>query len=221
MWADFGQAGRPRRPAALPPRTGAATSRIASASFTSKNPAHAYAWQLGARGQSILSRPVVPVAGSLVEGDRVQGRVQRQLEAARLGGRSFEPGEDRTAHAAASPLGVDVQGLDDPRRQIEQTEADDLVVRARHHAGAAREEDAVVRGGQHGDPFREPGRMVPQSLDRRIASKAILVKEVKAWSQRRNREKAQIRWLFTVEEARKKLGRAYPSHATAAGRAAA
>ncbi|HQY64571.1 MAG TPA: IS630 family transposase [Polyangiaceae bacterium] len=56
----------------------------------------------------------------------------------------------------------------------------------------------------------EIGVMVSQCLDRRIATKAILVREVKAWSQRRNREKARIRWLFTVEKARQKLGRAYP-----------
>ena len=67
----------------------------------------------------------------------------------------------------------------------------------------------------------EIGVMVSQCLDRRIATKAILVREVKAWSQRRNREKARIRWLFTVEKARQKLGRAYPGHAKAKDQAAA
>lgn len=67
----------------------------------------------------------------------------------------------------------------------------------------------------------EIGVMVSQCLDRRIATRAILVREVKAWAQRRNREKAQIRWLFTVEKARKKLGRAYPGHAMAANQAVA
>jgi transposase len=67
----------------------------------------------------------------------------------------------------------------------------------------------------------EIGVMVSQCLDRRIPTKAILVKEVKAWAHGRNREKARIRWLFTVEKARKKLGRAYPEHAKAANQAAA
>ena len=67
----------------------------------------------------------------------------------------------------------------------------------------------------------EIGVMVSQCLDRRIATKAILVREVKAWSQRRNRENARIRWLFTVEKARQKLGRAYPGHAKTEDQAAA
>ena len=55
----------------------------------------------------------------------------------------------------------------------------------------------------------EIGVMVSQCLARRIPTKAILTSEVKAWERRRNREKARIRWLFTVERAREKLGRAY------------
>ena len=61
----------------------------------------------------------------------------------------------------------------------------------------------------------EIGVMVAQCLDRRIPTKAILMKEVKAWQQRRNREKARIRWLFTLEKARQKLGRAYPDRRAA------
>jgi len=56
----------------------------------------------------------------------------------------------------------------------------------------------------------EIGVMVSQCLDRRIPSKEMLVKEVKAWERRRNRDKSRINWLFTVDRARKKLGRAYP-----------
>jgi transposase len=68
----------------------------------------------------------------------------------------------------------------------------------------------------------EIGVMVSQCLDRRIPSKQILVKEVKAWERRRNRDKARINWLFTVDRARKKLGRAYPKPARQlANRAAA
>ena len=56
----------------------------------------------------------------------------------------------------------------------------------------------------------EIGVMVSQCLDRRIPTKAMLVSEVKAWNRRRNRDKARIKWLFTVERARQKLGRTYP-----------
>jgi len=56
----------------------------------------------------------------------------------------------------------------------------------------------------------EIGVMVSQCLDRRIPTKAMLVSEVKAWNRRRNREKARIKWLFTLERAREKLGRTYP-----------
>jgi hypothetical protein len=37
----------------------------------------------------------------------------------------------------------------------------------------------------------------------------MLVSEVKAWERRRNHENARIKWLFTVERAREKLGRAH------------
>jgi transposase len=56
----------------------------------------------------------------------------------------------------------------------------------------------------------EIGVMVRQCLDRRIADKATLVSEVAAWNRRRNRQEAHINWLFTVQKAREKLGRAYP-----------
>ena len=57
----------------------------------------------------------------------------------------------------------------------------------------------------------EIGVMVSQCLDRRIPTKAMLIREVKAWERARNREKARIKWLFTLERAREKLGRAYLS----------
>jgi hypothetical protein len=56
----------------------------------------------------------------------------------------------------------------------------------------------------------EIGVMVSQCLARRIPTKAMLIAKVNAWERRRNREKARIKWLFTVERARAKLGRAYP-----------
>lgn len=56
----------------------------------------------------------------------------------------------------------------------------------------------------------EIGVMVGQCLDRRIPEKAVLVSEVAQWERRRNKEKAAIKWLFTVERARQKLARSYP-----------
>jgi hypothetical protein len=57
----------------------------------------------------------------------------------------------------------------------------------------------------------EIGVMVRQCLDRRIADMSTLIAEVAKWEQRRNREQARIEWLFTVDRAREKLGRAYPT----------
>ncbi len=55
----------------------------------------------------------------------------------------------------------------------------------------------------------EIGVMVAQCLDRRIADKATLAPRSQ-WERRRNAERARIKWLFTVERARVKLGRSYP-----------
>ena len=67
----------------------------------------------------------------------------------------------------------------------------------------------------------EIGVMVRQALDRRIADKATLVSEIAAWELRRNAEKARIKWMFTVDRAREKLGRAYPQPASRSVKAAA
>jgi transposase len=56
----------------------------------------------------------------------------------------------------------------------------------------------------------EIGVMVQQCLDRRIPDKDTLVAEVARWERHRNAEGAKIKWLFTVDRARQKLGRAYP-----------
>jgi transposase len=56
----------------------------------------------------------------------------------------------------------------------------------------------------------EIGVMVGQCLDRRIPTKDTLVAEIASWERRRNAEGAKINWLFTVDRARQKLGRAYP-----------
>ena len=59
----------------------------------------------------------------------------------------------------------------------------------------------------------EIGVMVAQCLDRRIPDKETLIAEVSAWQCQRNTERARIRWMFTVERARQKIGRAYPQPA--------
>ena len=56
----------------------------------------------------------------------------------------------------------------------------------------------------------EIGVMVQQCLDRRIPDRAKLVSEIAKWERRRNAERARIKWMFTVERARQKLGAAYP-----------
>lgn len=48
-----------------------------------------------------------------------------------------------------------------------------------------------------------------QCLDRRIAKRRTLTKEVGCWTKRRNRLNAGISWNFTKNDARKKLNRFY------------
>jgi transposase len=64
----------------------------------------------------------------------------------------------------------------------------------------------------------EIGVLVGQCLDRRIDSYARLVAETNAWQKRRNAERARIKWMFTTEKARTKMGRAYPKPAAKSGR---
>ena len=59
----------------------------------------------------------------------------------------------------------------------------------------------------------EIGVMVRQCLDRRIGEMGTLISEIAAWERRRNAEKARIKWMFTVDRAREKLGRVYPQPA--------
>ena len=56
----------------------------------------------------------------------------------------------------------------------------------------------------------EIGVMVGQCLDRRIPEKSTLASEIAHWEKGRNDVQATIKWLFTVEKARAKLGRSYP-----------
>lgn len=48
-----------------------------------------------------------------------------------------------------------------------------------------------------------------QCLDRRIARIGLMRKQVRAWTAGRNRSKTKIRWNFTKNNAREKLGRHY------------
>jgi len=57
----------------------------------------------------------------------------------------------------------------------------------------------------------EIGVLSKQCLDRRIPDKETLTREVAAWERQRNDDGATIRWMFTVDKAREKMGAAYPS----------
>ena len=56
----------------------------------------------------------------------------------------------------------------------------------------------------------EIGVLAAQCLDRRIECIAQLTAETAAWEQQRNATGARIKWMFTTEKARAKMGRAYP-----------
>jgi transposase len=58
----------------------------------------------------------------------------------------------------------------------------------------------------------EIGVLRGQCLDRRIETREQLVSEIEAWEQQRNASGAQIKWMFTTEKARAKMGHAYPDH---------
>lgn len=55
----------------------------------------------------------------------------------------------------------------------------------------------------------EIGVLKAQCLDRRIDTRDTLVVEIAAWESARNAARARIRWMFTTERARAKLGRVY------------
>ena len=56
----------------------------------------------------------------------------------------------------------------------------------------------------------ELGVLGRQCLDRRLADKATLEREVAAWQQERNSAQATVDWRFTTADARIKLKRLYP-----------
>ena len=56
----------------------------------------------------------------------------------------------------------------------------------------------------------EIGVLAAQCLDRRIESIKQLIAETAAWERQRNSANARIKWMFTTEKARAKMGRVYP-----------
>jgi len=67
----------------------------------------------------------------------------------------------------------------------------------------------------------EIGVLTRQCLDRRIPDRDVLAREVGTWTRTRNAAGAGIDWMFRIEDARRKLGKAYPDvTASRAARAA-
>ncbi|MDP1753445.1 MAG: IS630 family transposase [Reyranella sp.] len=56
----------------------------------------------------------------------------------------------------------------------------------------------------------EIGVLRGQCLDRRIAGRQTLEAEIAAWESQRNDAGSRVKWMFTKERARAKMGRAYP-----------
>src|SRR5215217_7670391 len=56
----------------------------------------------------------------------------------------------------------------------------------------------------------EIGVLKGQCLDRRIDHPEELEREIAAWERQRNLAGAHLKWMFTTEKARAKMGRAYP-----------
>jgi hypothetical protein len=56
----------------------------------------------------------------------------------------------------------------------------------------------------------EIGVLRGQCLDRRIHDPNWLRREIEAWERQRNAAGARIKWMFTTNKARAKMGRAYP-----------
>jgi transposase len=57
----------------------------------------------------------------------------------------------------------------------------------------------------------EIGVLRGQCLARRIGERRQMVAQIAAWEKQRNKAKARIKWMFTVQRARTKLARAYPA----------
>ena len=53
--------------------------------------------------------------------------------------------------------------------------------------------------------------LAKQCLDRRLEEQRGVAEEVSAWETQRNEQEANVRWRFTVSDARVKLKKIYPS----------
>jgi transposase len=56
----------------------------------------------------------------------------------------------------------------------------------------------------------EIGVLRSQCLDRRIETQEQLKSEIAAWERQRNASGARIKWMFTIDKARAKMGKVYP-----------
>lgn len=56
----------------------------------------------------------------------------------------------------------------------------------------------------------EIGVLKGQCLNRRIDNRPQLEREIASWQDQRNAAAARVKWMFTTEKARHKMGRAYP-----------
>ena len=59
----------------------------------------------------------------------------------------------------------------------------------------------------------EIGVLRGHCLDRRIDDAKWFRREIAAWEQQRNTARARIKWMFTTDKARAKMGQAYPDTA--------
>ena len=57
----------------------------------------------------------------------------------------------------------------------------------------------------------EIGIMNRQCLNRRIDDLEITRTEIAAWKLQRNQQESKIHWTFTIETARRKMAKTYPS----------
>src|SRR5436309_2401600 len=57
----------------------------------------------------------------------------------------------------------------------------------------------------------EIGVLRGQCLDRRIDDPKRLRRHIAAWERKRNAARSRIKWMFTTDKARAKMGRAYPA----------
>jgi hypothetical protein len=60
----------------------------------------------------------------------------------------------------------------------------------------------------------EIGVLRSQCLDWRVDTREQLASEIATWERQRNASGARIKWMFTTNKARVKIGRAYPQPAS-------